>query len=83
MGYCDRAWPCTGVFWGCRTRYWRYGEGVGNIMFEPPEGEGYGPQPGYQTMWPYTPDYVLGFLYIEQPDKVQQIIEKARLGGRR
>jgi hypothetical protein len=60
-----------------------HGEGVGNIMFKPPEGEGYGPQPGYQTMWPYTPDYVLGFLYIEQPDKVQQIIEKARLGGRR
>lgn len=59
-----------------------HGEDIGNIMFKPPKGEGYGPQPGYQTMWPYTPDYIVGFLYIHQPDEVQKIIEKARQGGR-
>lgn len=54
------------------------GPEVGNLMFKPREGEGYGPSPGYQTMWPYTPDYVLGFLYIQDPQAVQALIERAR-----
>ncbi len=52
---------------------------VGNIMFEPREGQGYGPWPGYQTMWPYTPGYILGLMYIRNPQHVQQAIEKARV----
>lgn len=55
-----------------------HGQDVGNLMFEPREGQGYGPYPGYQTMWPYTPDYILGFLYIRNPQEVQNLIEKAR-----
>jgi hypothetical protein len=54
------------------------GPNIGNVLFKPREGQGYGPAPGYQTMWPYTPGYVLGFLYIEDPADVQAIIEKAR-----
>jgi hypothetical protein len=54
------------------------GPNVGNLLFKPREGQGYGPAPGYQTMWPYTPGYVLGFLYIEDPARVQELIEKAR-----
>lgn len=54
------------------------GPNMGNLLFKPREGHGYGPQPGYQTMWPYTPGYVLGFLYIENPSHVQDIIDKAR-----
>jgi hypothetical protein len=55
-----------------------HGPEVGNLMFKPREGQGYGPYPGYQTMWPYTPGYVLGFLYIHDPEKVQALIERAR-----
>jgi hypothetical protein len=55
-----------------------HGEDIGNLMFKPREGQGYGPYPGYQTMWPYTPGYVLGFLYIRDPEEVQRIIEKAK-----
>ncbi len=55
-----------------------HGPDIGNIMFKPREGQGYGPYPGYQTMWPYTPDYILGFLFIRDPRQVQQIIERAR-----
>jgi hypothetical protein len=59
------------------------GADTGNLMFKPREGQGYGPYPGYQTMWPYTPGYVLGFLYIHDPEKVQKIIERARGSGTR
>jgi len=55
-----------------------HGSDVGNIMFKPREGQGYGPYPGYQTMWPYTPDYVLGFLFVRDPQHVQELIEQAR-----
>lgn len=57
------------------------GQDIGNLMFKPRQGEGYGPYPGYQTMWPYTPDYVLGFLHIRDPQKVQALIDQARRGG--
>ncbi len=50
---------------------------VGNIMFKPPEGQGYGPWPGYQTMWPYTPGYLVGLMYIRNPQRVQQLLENA------
>lgn len=53
-------------------------DGTGNIMFKPRQGEGYGPWPGYQTMWPYTPGYVLGLMYVRDPQKVQRLIESAR-----
>jgi len=55
-----------------------HGQDVGNIMFEPREGHGYGPWPGYQTMWPYTPGYLIGLMYIRNPDEVRKIIEGAR-----
>ena len=58
------------------------GQNVGNIMFKPQEGQGYGPWPGYQTMWPYTPGYVLGLMYVRHPHQVEQIINRARTGGR-
>ena len=51
---------------------------IGNGMFKPREGQGYGPYPGYQTMWPYTPDYILGFLFVRNPHHIQQLIEQAR-----
>jgi hypothetical protein len=54
------------------------GPDVGNLMFKPREGHGYGPWPGYQNMWPYTPGYVLGFLYVRNPHEVQKVIEGAR-----
>jgi hypothetical protein len=57
-----------------------HGSSTGNVMFVPREGEGYGPAPGYQTMWPYTPDYIVGFLYIHDPKAVQSLIESARRG---
>jgi hypothetical protein len=57
------------------------GHDIGNLLFKPREGQGYGPYPGYQTMWPYTPDYVLGFLFIHNPQHVQQIIEQAQRPG--
>ena len=60
-----------------------HGKDVGNLMFKPREGQGYGPYPGYQTMWPYTPGYVLGFLYIRDPEGAQALIETARRGGSR
>jgi hypothetical protein len=59
------------------------GTDTGNLLFKPREGQGYGPYPGYQTMWPYTPDYVLGFLFIHDPQHVQQIIEQAQRPGRK
>jgi hypothetical protein len=55
-----------------------HGSDVGNVMFKPREGQGYGPYPGYQTMWPYTPDYILGFLFVRNPHHIQQLIEQAR-----
>ncbi len=55
-----------------------HGEDIGNVMFRPREGQGYGPYPGYQNMWPYTPGYVVGFLYIKDPEQVQALIERAR-----
>jgi hypothetical protein len=54
------------------------GHDIGNIMFKPREGEGYGPYPGYQTMWPYTPGYVLGLMYVRHPEQVRDLIEQAR-----
>jgi hypothetical protein len=57
------------------------GADVGNVMFKPREGQGYGPFPGYQTMWPYTPGYVLGLMYVRNPREVQAIIERARGRG--
>src|SRR5258708_10067907 len=57
------------------------GQGVGNLMFKPREGQGYGPWPGYQTMWPYTPGYLLGMMYIRDPQGVQGVIEGARRGS--
>ena len=56
-----------------------HGENVGNVMFKGPFGQGYGPAPGYKTMWPYTPGYVLGLMYVRDPASVQAIIERARL----
>ena len=55
-----------------------HGPDIGHLLFKPREGEGYGPYPGYQKMWPYTPGYVLGFHYIPDPQGVQAIIERAR-----
>jgi hypothetical protein len=55
-----------------------HGENVGNLMFRPPTGQGYGPWPGYQTMWPYTPGYLLGLLYVRNPVEVKRLIERAR-----
>ena len=57
-----------------------HGQEIGNVMFKPREGQGYGPWPGYQTMWPYTPGYLLGFLYIRDPQQAQTVIEGARGG---
>ena len=57
------------------------GQDVGNIMFKPREGQGYGPWPGYQNMWPYTPGYLLGFLYVRNPQEVERVIEAARRGA--
>lgn len=57
-----------------------HGKDVGNVMFKPRQGEGYGPWPGYQTMWPYTPGYLVGMMYIENPQTVDRIIEAARRG---
>jgi hypothetical protein len=54
------------------------GRDVGNVLFQPRDGQGYGPYPGYQTMWPYTPGYVLGLMYVRNPREVQRIIERAR-----
>jgi hypothetical protein len=54
------------------------GSDVGNVLFKPREGQGYGPYPGYQTMWPYTPGYVIGLMYVRNPRAVQAIIERAR-----
>lgn len=54
------------------------GKDVGNIMFKPQQGEGYGPWPGYQNMWPYTPGYLLGMMYLRDPQEVQKLIESAR-----
>jgi hypothetical protein len=31
-------------------------------------------------MWPYTPGYLLGLMYIHNPEGVREIIEKARRG---
>lgn len=56
------------------------GANIGNIMFKPREGQGYGPYPGYQTMWPYTPGYLLGLMYVRDPEKVRGLIEAARKG---
>ena len=64
------------------TRVEMHGERIGNIMFEPREGHGYGPWPGYQTMWPYTPGYLIGMMYVRDPDEVHKIIESARRGKR-
>lgn len=55
-----------------------YSEDIGNILFKPKEGEGYGPWPGYQNMWPYTPGYLLGLMYVRDPVEVQRVIEAAR-----
>ncbi len=55
-----------------------HGQDVGNIMFKPQQGQGYGPWPGYQNMWPYTPGYLLGIMYILNPEEIQQLIEEAR-----
>ena len=54
------------------------GTAVGNIMFKPPQGQGYGPWPGYRTMWPYTPGYLVGLLYIRNPQEVEKLIDTAR-----
>jgi hypothetical protein len=64
------------------TRVEMRGDDIGNIMFVPREGQGYGPYPGYQTMWPYTPGYVLGLMYVRHPHQIEQIINRARTGGR-
>jgi len=58
-----------------------HGQEIGNVMFKPREGQGYGPWPGYQTMWPYTPGYLLGFLYIRNPTEVQKLLEGSRLAS--
>ena len=55
-----------------------HGKSVGNVMFKPREGDGYGPWPGYSNMWPYAPDYLVGILYVQNPERVQQVIEQAR-----
>jgi hypothetical protein len=57
-----------------------HGDTVGNLMFRPPVGQGYGPWPGYQTMWPYTPGYLLGLLYVRNPREVKGLIERTRRG---
>lgn len=54
------------------------GPNVGNLLFKPQAGQGYGPYPGYQTMWPYTPGYLLGLMYIANPREAQEVIEQAR-----
>jgi hypothetical protein len=54
------------------------GKDVGNILFEPQQGQGYGPWPGYQTMWPYTPGYLLGLLYVRDPHTIQGLLERGR-----
>ena len=59
-----------------------HGPDIGNLMFKPREGQGYGPYPGYQTMWPYTPDYILGFLFVRDPP-IQQLIASRRDSGDR
>ncbi len=56
------------------------GGDIGNIMFKPREGQGYGPWPGYQSMWPYTPGYLVGLMFVRGPQHVQQVIEGARRG---
>jgi hypothetical protein len=63
------------------TQVRMHGENVGSILFEPREGEGYGPWPGYQNMWPYTPGYLLGLMYVRHPQEVQKVIERARRGS--
>jgi hypothetical protein len=60
------------------TQVVMHGENIGNVMFKGPFGQGYGPAPGYQTMWPYTPGYVLGLMYVRDPMSVQAVIEQAR-----
>lgn len=55
------------------------GVNLGNVMFKGPFGQGYGPAPGYRTMWPYTPGYVLGLMYVRDPVSVQAMIERARM----
>ncbi|MDQ5823846.1 MAG: hypothetical protein M3441_06475 [Chloroflexota bacterium] len=62
------------------TQVVMHGDDIGNVMFKGPFGHGYGPAPGYKTMWPYTPGYVLGFMYVRDPRSVQAIIERARMG---
>jgi hypothetical protein len=65
------------------TQVVMHGENIGNVLFKGPFGQGYGPPPGYQTMWPYTPGYVLGFMYVRDPGAVQAVIEGARRGEAR
>lgn len=55
-----------------------HGRDTGNIMFKPQQGQGYGPWPGYQNMWPYTPGYLVGLMYLHNPGEVEKIIEGAR-----
>jgi hypothetical protein len=62
------------------TQVVMHGQDIGNVMFKGAFGQGYGPAPGYQTMWPYTPGYVLGFMYVRDPASVQGVIERARAG---
>jgi hypothetical protein len=62
------------------TQVVMHGDNIGNVMFKGPFGQGYGPPPGYQTMWPYTPGYVLGLMYVRDPHGVQAVIERARSG---
>lgn len=62
------------------TQVVMHGDDIGNVLFKGPFGQGYGPPPGYRTMWPYTPGYVLGFMYVRDPGAVQAIIEAARWG---
>ncbi len=51
---------------------------VGNVMFKPIHSGGYGPGPGYQTMWPYPHGYLLGLMYVRDPQRVRTLIEGAR-----
>lgn len=60
------------------TQVVMHGIEVGNVMFKSPYGGGYGPNPGYRTMWPYPPGYLLGLMYIRYPQQVQSVIESAR-----
>ncbi len=62
------------------TQVVMHGDNIGNVMFKGPFGQGYGPPPGYQTMWPYTPGYVLGLMCVRDPRNVQAVIERARSG---